>query len=169
MPYRDVAGILTDIGTEELAHLEMISTIVYQLCKGLSAEELKSSGLDVYFVDHTNGIWPQAASGNAFTSAYFQSKGDPITDLHEDMAAEQKARSTYDNILNLVTLLWYRNEFLGKVFVVNVGEVHIIKFHPTDLLELFFHSTTAFQSEPKDLFDIFFLKFPIGIDQLDET
>ena len=74
MPYRDVAGLLTDIGTEELAHLEMISTIVYQLCKGLSAEELKSSGLDVYFVDHTNGIWPQAASGNAFTSAYFQSK-----------------------------------------------------------------------------------------------
>jgi len=103
MPYRDVAGILTDIGTEELAHLEMVSTIVYQLCKGLSAEELKSSGLDVYFVDHTNGIWPQAANGNAFTSAYFQSKGDPITDLHEDMAAEQKTRSTYDNILNLVS------------------------------------------------------------------
>ncbi len=103
MPYRDVAGLLTDIGTEELAHLEMVSAIVYQLTQGLTAEELKASGMDAYFVDHTNGIYPQAANGNAFTAAYFQSKGDPITDLHEDMAAEQKARTTYDNILNLVT------------------------------------------------------------------
>ncbi|NMB43991.1 MAG: manganese catalase family protein [Clostridiales bacterium] len=103
MPYRDVAGILTDIGTEELAHMEMISAIVYQLTRNLSAQELIDSGLDVYFVDHTNGIWPQAASGAPFTSTYFQSKGDPITDLHEDMAAEQKARTTYDNILNLVS------------------------------------------------------------------
>ena len=103
MPYRQVAGILTDIGTEELAHLEMVSTIVHQLTRGLTAEELVKSGLDVYFVDHTFAIWPQAASGAPFTSTFFQSKGDPITDLHEDMAAEQKARTTYDNILNLVS------------------------------------------------------------------
>lgn len=103
MPYREVAGVLTDIGTEELAHLEMVSAIVYQLTKDLSMEELKASGFDQYYVDHTLGIWPQNAAGEAFSSATFQSVGDPITDLYEDMAAEQKARTTYDNILRLVT------------------------------------------------------------------
>lgn len=102
VPYRDVAGVLTDIGTEELAHMEMISAMVYQLTKGLSAEEIKREGFDTYFVDHTTGIYPIAASGMPFTATYFQSKGDIITDLHEDMAAEQKARTTYDNILMLV-------------------------------------------------------------------
>lgn len=102
VPYRDVAGVLTDIGTEELAHMEMISAMVYQLTKGLSIEEIKREGFDTYFVDHTTGIYPIAASGAPFTAAYFQSKGDIITDLHEDMAAEQKARTTYDNILMLV-------------------------------------------------------------------
>ena len=102
MPYKDVAGVLTDIGTEELAHMEMVSAIVRQLTKNLSIKEIKDSGFDTYFVDHTGGIWPQAASGQAFTANYFQSKGDPITDLSEDMAAEQKARTTYDNILRLV-------------------------------------------------------------------
>lgn len=102
MPYRKVSGILTDIGTEELAHLEMIATIVRQLTKGLSAEELKEAGFDTYYVDHTAGIWPQAASGTPFNACEFQSKGDAITDLFEDMAAEQKARTTYDNILRLV-------------------------------------------------------------------
>lgn len=102
VPYRDVAGILTDIGTEELAHMEMVSAMVYQLTKGLSIEEIKSEGFDTYFVDHTTGIYPIAASGMPFTATYFQSKGDIITDLHEDMAAEQKARTTYDNILMLV-------------------------------------------------------------------
>ena len=102
MPFDELKGLLTDVGTEELAHFEMIGAIIRQLTRGLSAEELKAAGMDDYYVDHTSGLWLQAASGNAFTSAYFQSKGDPITDLHEDMAAEQKARTTYDNILRLV-------------------------------------------------------------------
>lgn len=102
MPYKEVIGTLTDIGTEELAHLEMICTIVYQLTRNLSIEEIQAQGFDDYFVDHTTGIWPSAASGMAFSSAAFQCKGDVITDLHENMAAEQKARTTYDNILRLV-------------------------------------------------------------------
>lgn len=100
-PYAQVKGLLTDIGTEELAHIEMISAIVYQLTRNLTIPEIKESGYDSYFVDHTTGIYPVAASGPAFTATYFQSKGDIITDLHEDMAAEQKARTTYDNILRL--------------------------------------------------------------------
>jgi spore coat protein JC len=103
MPYREVAGVLNDIGTEELAHMEIVSTIVHQLTKDLTIEEIKAQGFEPYFVDHTVGLWPQAASGTPFTSTFFQSKGDAITDLHEDMAAEQKARTTYDNILRLVT------------------------------------------------------------------
>ena len=101
MPYAEVKGLLTDIGTEELAHVEMISAILYQLTKNLSTEDIKVSGFDTYFVDHTTGIYPVAASGTPFTATYFQSKGDIITDLHENMAAEQKARTTYDNILRL--------------------------------------------------------------------
>lgn len=101
MPYGEVKGLLTDIGTEELAHFEMISAILYQLTKDLSIEEIKKSGFDTYFVDHTTGIYPVAASGTPFTAAYFQSKGDILTDLSEDMAAEQKARTTYDNILRM--------------------------------------------------------------------
>lgn len=101
-PYREVAGTLTDIGTEELAHMEMISAIVYQLTKDLSMDEIVNSGFDKYYVDHTAGLWPQAAGGIPFNACVFQSKGDVITDLFEDMAAEQKARSTYDNILRLV-------------------------------------------------------------------
>ena len=100
-PYGEVRGLLTDIGTEELAHMEIVSAILYQLTRNLTPEEIKASGFDTYFVDHTTGIYPVAASGTPFTAAYFQSKGDPITDLVEDMAAEQKARSTYDNILRL--------------------------------------------------------------------
>ena len=102
MPNRICMGILNDIGTEELAHLEMVSTIVHQLTCNLSMEEIESSGFAPYYVDHTVGIWPQAAGGIPFNACEFQSKGDPITDLHEDLAAEQKARSTYDNILRLV-------------------------------------------------------------------
>ena len=102
MPYNKVAGLLTDIGTEELAHLEMIAAIVRQLTEGLSAEELEAAGFAPYYVDHTAGIWPQAAGGIPFNACEFQSKGDAITDLFEDMAAEQKARTTYDNILRLV-------------------------------------------------------------------
>lgn len=101
MPYGEVKGLLTDIGTEELAHIEIISAILYQLTRNLTPEQIKESGFDTYFVDHTTGIYPIAASGAPFTAAYFQVKGDPITDLTEDLAAEQKARSTYDNILRL--------------------------------------------------------------------
>lgn len=90
------------VGTEELAHLEIVATIVTQLTRNLSMEEIKKYGFDKYYVDHTIGIWPQAAGGIPFNACEFQSKGDPITDLFEDMAAEQKARTTYDNILRLV-------------------------------------------------------------------
>ena len=101
MPYNEVKGLLTDVGTEELAHLEMIGTIVHQLTRNLTPEEIKKNGFDAYFVDHTAGVYPSSAAGVPFTAAYLQSKGDIITDLHEDLAAEQKARTTYDNILRL--------------------------------------------------------------------
>ena len=97
-----IAGVLTDIGTEELAHLEMIGAIVRQLTRGLSAKELEAAGFGPYYIDHTAGVWPQAAGGVPFTATEFQSSGDAIADLVEDMAAEQKARKTYDNILRLV-------------------------------------------------------------------
>ena len=97
-----VAGLLTDIGTEELAHFEMIGAIVRQLTKGLSAQELEAAGFAPYYIDHTAGIWPQAAGGIPFNACEFQSSGDAVADLVEDLAAEQKARKTYDNILRLV-------------------------------------------------------------------
>lgn len=99
MPIPELKGVLTDIGTEELGHLEMIGAIVYQLTKDMTEEDVKKAGFEDYFVDHTAGIYPQGASGTPFTAAALQSKGDAITDLHEDMAAKQKARTTYDNIL----------------------------------------------------------------------
>ena len=99
MPLPELKGTLTDIGTEELGHLEMIGAIVYQLTKGLTEKEIKEAGFEDYFVDHTTGIYPQSAAGTPYTAASMQVKGDAITDLHENMAAEQKARSTYDNIL----------------------------------------------------------------------
>lgn len=102
IPYREVAGLLTDIGTEELAHFEMIGAIVYQLTKDLSVEEIEKQGFAPYYVDHTLALWPQAAGGIPFNSCEFQSKGDVLTDLFENLAAEQKARTTYDNILRLV-------------------------------------------------------------------
>ena len=101
MPDRRVVGVLTDVGTEELAHLEMVATVVRQLTQGLSAEELEAAGFAPYYVDHTAAIWPQAAGGIPFNACEFQSKGDAITDLVEDLAAEQKARSTYDNLIRL--------------------------------------------------------------------
>lgn len=101
MPDRAVAGLLTDIGTEELAHFEMISTMVHQLTRNMTVEQLKGTLFEAYYVDHTAGIWPQAAGGIPFNACEFQSKGDAITDLTEDMAAEQKARSTYENLIRL--------------------------------------------------------------------
>lgn len=99
MPFPELKAILTDIGTEELAHLEMIGAIVYQLTRNLTPEEIEKAGFTDYFVDHTTGVYPQAAAGFPYTAATMQVKGDTVTDLHEDMAAEQKARTTYDNIL----------------------------------------------------------------------
>jgi len=99
MPMPELKCTLTDIGTEELNHLEMIGAIVFQLTKNLTEDQIKSGGFEDYFVDHTTGIYPQSAAGVPWSAATMQSKGDPVTDLHENMAAEQKARSTYDNIL----------------------------------------------------------------------
>ena len=99
---KKVAGVLTDIGTEELAHMEMICAIVHQLTKDLTPQEIMDSNFERYYVDHTLALWPQSAGGIPFNSCFFQSKGDPITDMIENMAAEQKARTTYDNILRLV-------------------------------------------------------------------
>lgn len=102
MPDKVVAGVLTDIGTEELAHLEIIGTMVHQLTRNLTPEEIEKSGFAPYYVDHTLGVWPQSAGGVPFNACEFQVKGDPICDLVEDMAAEQKARVVYDNLLRLL-------------------------------------------------------------------
>ena len=99
MPCPELKAILTDIGTEELAHLEMVGTIVYQLTRNLTAEQIKDAGLETYFIDHTAGVYPQAASGTPFSAETFAVTGDAIADLNENLAAEQKARLTYDNIL----------------------------------------------------------------------
>ncbi len=101
MPYPELKGLLTDIGTEELGHLEMIGAIVHQLTRNLTEEQQREGGFAPYFVDHTTSVYPQAASGTPWSAATMQVKGDPLTDLVEDMAAEQKARTTYDNILRL--------------------------------------------------------------------
>lgn len=102
MPYKEGKAVLTDVGTEELGHLEIVAAIIHQLTRNLTPEEIVESGFGPYYIDHTTGIWPQAAGGVPFNACEFQSKGDPITDLFEDLAAEQKARSTYDNILRVV-------------------------------------------------------------------
>jgi spore coat protein JC len=94
MPYPELKAILTDIGTEELAHFEMIAAIVHQLTRNLTMEQISASGFGPYFVNHTTGIYPCDANGTPFTAAALQVKGDPITDIHEDLAAEQKARTT---------------------------------------------------------------------------
>ena len=101
MPFDDQKGLLTDIGTEELGHLEMVAAIVHQLTRNLKEKDIENSPLEAYFVDHTTGIYPTAASGFPWTASSMQVKGDPIADLTEDLAAEQKARVTYDNILRL--------------------------------------------------------------------
>ena len=102
MPYQEVTGILTDVGTEELAHLEMIAAIVYQLTRNLSEEEIAATPYASYFVDYTTGVYPVSAAGIPFDMKYIASKGDVFADLNEDLAAEQKARVTYDNLLRLI-------------------------------------------------------------------
>ena len=102
MPWGEVKGILTDVGTEELAHLEMVGAILYQLTKNMSEKQIKEAGFDKYFVDHTAGVYTAAASGFPYNAASYAVKGDVLADLHEDLAAEQKARVTYDNLLRLI-------------------------------------------------------------------
>ncbi len=102
MPWGEVVGILTDVGTEELAHVEMIGAILYQLTRNMTPEEITRAGFDKYFVDHTTGVYPVAAAGVPFDAKYIGVKGDTFADLHEDLAAEQKARVTYDNLIRLI-------------------------------------------------------------------
>lgn len=102
MPVKKVGGLLTDIGTEEINHMEIICAMVYQLTKNLTPEQAKTAGFDAYYIDHTTGLWPQAAAGVPFTSFEFQSKGDVFADLYENLAAEQKARTVYDNLLRVI-------------------------------------------------------------------
>ncbi len=101
MPYPEIKGLLTDIGTEELGHLEMVGTLVHQLTRNMKDDDVKKAGLETYFVDHTAGVFPQFASGYPWSAATMQVTGDVLADLNEDLAAEQKARVTYDNILRL--------------------------------------------------------------------
>ncbi len=101
MPTNETKAILNDTGTEELAHLEMVGSMVYQLTKGVPAEILEREGLGAYYTDHDHAVYPMSAGGIPFTAAYIQSKGDVIADLHEDLAAEQKARATYENLIRL--------------------------------------------------------------------
>ncbi len=101
MPTEEARSILNDIGTEELAHLEIVGTMVHQLTKGVPADVLEKNGLGAYYADHDHAIYPISAAGNPWTAEYIQSKGDPIADLYEDLAAEQKARATYENLINL--------------------------------------------------------------------
>ena len=101
MPDQKSKAILNDIGTEELAHLEMIGSIVHQLTDGVPVEELEKAGLGAYYTDHGVDVYPQSAAGVPFTAAYIACKGDPIANLQEDLAAEQKARATYEKLINL--------------------------------------------------------------------
>ncbi len=102
MPVKKVGGLLTDIGTEEINHMEIICAMVYQLTKNLTPEQAKTAGFDAYYIDHTAGLWPQAAAGVPFNACEFQSKGDAMADLFEDLAAEQKARTVYENLLRMI-------------------------------------------------------------------
>lgn len=115
MPDNRGKALLSDIGTEELSHIEMISTMIYQLTKDATMEELKDAGFDTHYAEHSNALYPTDANGVPFTVAYFAATGDPIADLYEDMAAEQKARAVYENLIDLTNdpdvispLLWLR-------------------------------------------------------------
>ena len=126
MPYPELKGLLTDIGTEELGHLEMIGTIVHQLTRNLNEDDIKTAGFDAYFVDHTASVYPTAASGFPWNAASMAVKGDLIADLTEDLAAEQKARVTYDNILRLSddpasvrACGWQRSAWIRRTFTIS--------------------------------------------------
>ena len=125
MPDERGKALLTDIGTEELSHVEMISTMVYQLMKGATLKELKEAGLDSMYAEHGYGIYPTDSNGIPFTAAYFASTGDPLADLSEDMAAEQKARATYENLINLTD----DEDVIGPLLYLRQREiVHFARF-----------------------------------------
>lgn len=125
MPDERGKALLTDIGTEELSHVEMISTMVYQLMKGATLKELKEAGLDSMYAEHGYGIYPTDSNGIPFTAAYFASTGDPLADLSEDMAAEQKARATYENLINLTN----DEDVIGPLLYLRQREiVHFARF-----------------------------------------
>ena len=125
MPDERGKALLTDIGTEELSHVEMISTMVYQLMKGATLKELKEAGLDSMYAEHGYGIYPTDSNGIPFTAAYFASTGDPLADLSEDMAAEQKARATYENLINLTD----DQDVIGPLLYLRQREiVHFARF-----------------------------------------
>jgi spore coat protein JC len=138
MPTGKTKGLLTDIGTEELAHVEMIAAMIYQLTKGATPEEMKEAGLGGFYTEHDNAIYPADANGIPWTAAYIQSMGDPITDLTEDMAAEQKARTTYEHLIKLtddpalkdpLKFLWAREIVHFQRFGEALVEVEDMKFH----------------------------------------
>lgn len=131
MPYREVAGLLTDIGTEELAHLEMVGAIVHQLTRNLSMEEIEKSGFDKYYVDHTVGVWPQAAGGVPFNANQFQVKGDIITDLHEDMAADAAPLQTHPTMEGGVNVQKLKNRVVDKML-----QSHLTKAEVDFMLEI---------------------------------
>ena len=125
MPDERGKALLTDIGTEELSHVEMISTMVYQLMKGATLKELREAGLDSMYAEHGYGIYPTDSNGIPFTAAYFASTGDPLADLSEDMAAEQKARATYENLINLTD----DEDVIGPLLYLRQREiVHFARF-----------------------------------------
>lgn len=125
MPDERGKALLTDIGTEELSHVEMISTMVYQLMKGATLKELREAGLDSMYAEHGYGIYPTDSNGIPFTAAYFASTGDPLADLSEDMAAEQKARATYENLINLTN----DEDVIGPLLYLRQREiVHFARF-----------------------------------------
>lgn len=125
MPDERGKALLTDIGTEELSHVEMISAMVYQLMKGASLKELKEAGLDSMYAEHGYGIYPTDSNGIPFTAAYFASTGDVLADLSEDMAAEQKARATYENLINLTD----DEDVIGPLLYLRQREiVHFTRF-----------------------------------------
>lgn len=125
MPDERGKALLTDIGTEELSHVEMISTMVYQLMKGATIKELREAGLESMYAEHGYGIYPTDSNGIPFTAAYFASTGDPLADLSEDMAAEQKARATYENLINLTN----DEDVIGPLLYLRQREiVHFARF-----------------------------------------
>ena len=131
MPYGEQKAVLTDIGTEELAHLEIVAAIVHQLTRNLTAEELEEQGFGPYYIDHATGIWPQAAGGVPFNACEFQSKGDPVTDLFEDLAAEQKARLTSANHAKVIIAVPAGNGIIADGLQgLDGGEFGLLTAHP---------------------------------------